>query len=79
MLILVRKPGQSLTFGDDITITVLDVSGDRVKIGIDAPRDVPIRRPEAVSQLTEENKLAAGGRPALRLIKGGKSTLPPGG
>lgn len=47
MLILTRKPGQALSIGDDITITVLSATDSNVRIGIDAPRDLDILREEA--------------------------------
>jgi carbon storage regulator len=46
MLVLSRKRGEAITIGDDITITVLAVQGDRVKIGITAPAEVPVHREE---------------------------------
>jgi carbon storage regulator len=46
MLILTRRPQQALLIGDDIQIKVLDVSGDRVRIGITAPREVKVLRQE---------------------------------
>jgi carbon storage regulator len=73
MLVLLRKPGQQIRLDDDIVITILEVSGDRVKVGIEAPKDVRISRPEAEAQLTEENLLAASGRPRLRIIVGGRT------
>jgi len=46
MLVLSRKRGQGIVIGDGITVTVLDVQGDRVKIGFAAPPEVPIHREE---------------------------------
>jgi carbon storage regulator len=46
MLILTRRVGESLRIADDIVVTVLEVKGNQVKIGTDAPRDVPVVREE---------------------------------
>jgi len=46
MLILTRKPGETICIGDEIQITILGVSGHQIRIGIDAPRDVPVDRKE---------------------------------
>ena len=59
MLALSRKPGESIVIGNDIEITVLEVKGDQVKIGIDAPKSVPIYRKEIYLQIEESNKVAA--------------------
>ncbi len=56
MLILNRKPGESIIIGEDIEITVLEVEENRVKIGIDAPRDINILRKEIYIDIREENK-----------------------
>ena len=48
MLVITRQTGDSLRIGEDIIVTVLEVNGDRIKIGIDAPRSVPIMRSEVV-------------------------------
>lgn len=48
MLVISRRPGESLLFGDNLTIHILEVSGDKVKIGIDAPRSVRIIRTEVL-------------------------------
>ncbi|MCG3210100.1 MAG: Translational regulator CsrA [Anaerolineae bacterium] len=69
MLVLGRKPNESLLIGDDIVITVLSVEGDRVKIGISAPGNVRILRQELYDAIKEENlratKLAAPANEAL--------------
>ncbi|HJO06228.1 MAG TPA: carbon storage regulator CsrA [Chloroflexota bacterium] len=59
MLILTRKIGESIVIADDITVTVLEISGERVKIGIDAPRSVTILRHELQEQVRQENIEAA--------------------
>ena len=46
MLILTRRVGESLIIGDDVTITVLGVKGNQVRIGVNAPRDVAVHREE---------------------------------
>jgi len=46
MLILTRKVGEVLMIGDDVTVTVLDINGGHVRIGIDAPKDVAVDRKE---------------------------------
>lgn len=57
MLVLQRKIGESIYIGEDIIITIQDVSGDRVKISIDAPREIPIVREELL-QATKQNEEA---------------------
>ena len=59
MLVLTRKVGEQVLIGEDIVVTVLDVRGDSVKIGFDAPRGVKIQRAEMVAAVTEVNKEAA--------------------
>jgi carbon storage regulator len=51
MLILTRKQAESINIGNDITITVLGVSGRQVRIGIDAPKDVPVHRDEITQRI----------------------------
>ena len=58
MLILARKPGESLYVGDDIRITVLSVQGKQVKIGISLPPDKVVYREEVYRRVTEENRMA---------------------
>ena len=59
MLVLTRKPDERILIGDDIVITVLDIRGDGVRIGIDAPRGVRIQREEVVRAVSEANIAAA--------------------
>ena len=56
MLALTRKKGESLVINNNIEVTVLEVRGDQVKIGIAAPKEVPIYRKEVYLQIQEENK-----------------------
>ena len=55
MLILTRKLGEQITIGDDITITLVEVKGTHVKLGIDAPKNVVIHRREIYERIREEN------------------------
>ena len=55
MLALTRKKGEALMINNNIEITILEVRGDQVKIGIAAPKDVPIYRKEVYLQIQEEN------------------------
>ena len=54
MLVLTRKPGQSIMIGDDIEIQVLAVAGEKVRLGITAPRDVSIFRNEVYERIESE-------------------------
>ena len=56
MLALTRKKGESLVVNNNIEITVLEIRGDQVKIGISAPKDVPIYRKEVYMQIQKENE-----------------------
>ncbi|MNP78139.1 Carbon storage regulator [compost metagenome] len=51
MLILTRKTGESINIGNDITVTVLGVSGQQVRIGISAPKEVPVHREEITQRI----------------------------
>ena len=55
MLALTRKKGESLMINNNIEITVLEVRGDQVKLGIQAPKEVPVYRKEVYLQIQEEN------------------------
>lgn len=59
MLVLTRKKGERLMIGDDIVVTVIDVRGDGVRIGFDAPRGVKIQRAEVVAAVRAANTDAA--------------------
>lgn len=59
MLVLTRRTNQSLVIGHDITITVLEIRGDQVRIGINAPRDVSVHREEVYAEVRRENQRAA--------------------
>lgn len=59
MLILSRRPNQSIVVGSDVTITVLEVRGDQVRLGIRAPRHVTVHREEVHREILEENRSAA--------------------
>ena len=58
MLALTRKKGESIVLGNDIELVVLDIRGDQVKVGISAPKNVPVYRKEIYLQIQEENKAA---------------------
>ncbi len=59
MLVLSRRVGERVVVGDDVTITVLEVRGDVVRIGIDAPRSVAVHRAELLEELESVNREAA--------------------
>ncbi|HEY8532335.1 MAG TPA: carbon storage regulator CsrA [Micromonospora sp.] len=59
MLVLTRRPGESVMIGDDVVVTVLEVRGDVVRIGIRAPRDVQVHREEVYRELRQANQEAA--------------------
>lgn len=58
MLALARKVNESIVINDDIEVTILEIKGDQVKVGISAPKSVPIYRKELYVQMQEANKEA---------------------
>jgi carbon storage regulator len=54
MLILTRSVGQTIIIGDDISVTVIHVDGGQVKIGIDAPKEIPVHREEVYDRIQNE-------------------------
>ena len=59
MLALTRKCGERIVIGDDITITVVDIKGDSIRVSIDAPKHVKIYRGELYDAIVDENRLSA--------------------
>lgn len=59
MLALSRKANESIIIGNDIEVTILEIKGEQVKIGIKAPKSVPVYREEVYQQIRESNKEAA--------------------
>ena len=72
MLALTRKKGEALVINNNIEITVLEIRGDQIKLGITAPKDVPIYRKEVYLQIQKENEeaISADGIEVLKGILG---------
>ncbi len=78
MLIISRKKDEGLIIGDNISVRILEVSGDTVKIGIEAPRQIPVHREEIYKRIQEANiQAATSPLPAVDLLKRFKKEPPP--
>jgi carbon storage regulator len=60
MLVLTRKSNQSIMIGDDIEVSVLAIMGEKVRIGIQAPRDIPVFRKEVYLEIQQEQQAGTG-------------------
>jgi carbon storage regulator len=67
VLVLTRRLNQSIKIGDEIEITVIEVRGDQVRLGVTAPRDVSVHRKEVYLQIQQENRAASGAPDAAGL------------
>jgi carbon storage regulator len=61
MLVLSRQRDETIMIGDDIEITVVDIRGEKVRLGINAPAHVPVHRKEVYEAIKRENQAASGG------------------
>lgn len=59
MLVLTRRTNQSIVIGSDVTITVVEIRGEQVRLGISAPRHVSVHREEVLEQIRDQNRKAA--------------------
>jgi len=61
MLVLTRKSNQSIMIGDDVEVSVLSVMGEKVRIGIQAPQEIPVFRKEIYLEIHRDDEVGAGG------------------
>ncbi|MEE2781483.1 MAG: carbon storage regulator CsrA [Planctomycetota bacterium] len=59
MLVLSRQRDESIMIGDDVVVTIVDVRGDRVRLGIEAPSEIPVHRREVYEAIHRENQRSA--------------------
>ena len=59
MLVLSRHRDESIMIGDNIVVTIVDIRGDKVRLGIDAPQDIPVHRQEVYEAIQRENRKAS--------------------
>jgi len=59
MLVLSRHRDESIMIGDEIVVTIVDIRGDKVRLGIDAPQDIPVHRQEVYDAIQRENRKAS--------------------
>jgi carbon storage regulator len=81
MLILTRKPGESLYIGDNVKVTIVEIKGNQIRVGIEAPSELRIYREEIYLQILDENKKAAEGvlESSLEQLSGWKGVSRGGG
>ena len=71
MLVLSRHRDESIMIGDDVVVTIVDIRGDKVRLGIDAPQSIPVHRQEVYEAIQRENKRASQmGTDATKSLKG---------
>jgi carbon storage regulator len=63
MLILTRRVGETVTIGDDVTVTILGVKGNQVRVGINAPKSTPVHREEIYERIKGEQQRESGSSP----------------
>ncbi|AMV32030.1 Carbon storage regulator [Pirellula sp. SH-Sr6A] len=74
MLVLSRHRDESIMIGDDVVVTIVDIRGDKVRLGIEAPNDIPVHRQEVYEAIKRENRKASHIQPAeLRGLKDDRS------
>jgi len=59
MLVLSRHRDESIMIGDDVVVTIVDIRGDKVRLGINAPQDIPVHRQEVYEAIQRENRRAS--------------------
>jgi carbon storage regulator len=70
MLVLSRHRDESIMIGDDVVVTIVDIRGDKVRLGIEAPNDIPVHRQEVYEAIKRENRKANHIQPAeLKSLK----------
>ena len=79
MLVLSRQRDESIIIGDNIVVTIVDIRGDKVRLGIDAPTEIPVHRREVFEAIQRENLRASRLEPRDARQLGGKSCADPGG
>ncbi len=67
MLIITRRPGQRIMLGDDVTLHVMEINGNNVRLGVEAPKSLPVYREEIWASVKQENKEAAAAAEANRM------------
>jgi carbon storage regulator len=74
MLILSRKTIEKIMIGDDISVSIIEIRGDQVRIGVDAPKTVKVFRQEVFDAIKAENKAAADSKPVFPELDFGSLT-----
>jgi len=77
MLVLSRQRDESIMIGDDVEITIVDIRGEKVRLGINAPAHIPVHRKEVYEAIKREKLAAAGGGPPGRVESLAKKKAPP--
>lgn len=78
MLVLTRRRGESIVIGDDVVVRVLEVNGDQIRLGIEAPRSVTVHRQEVFDEIRSENRAATDTRPAQKAAAAPATAVAPG-